>query len=196
MNDTQRTEVTCDNLIIVDADFADRVAFDLIVNFERMIGRPIPNADIARWIDCLALDGGIREGKEQTQVALVHSKDKTRMDYFTPGDFKAELDGKAFSDNLGEFVISTLSEESIISREDLLLDTLRLGLSAAEVKRIVVVPGEDYYGSVRDILRKGGDEKRVTVLAMQPMPGGNFRQEILGYSLMSALGIKGDELKD
>lgn len=196
MNDTQRTEVTCDNLIIVDADFADRVAFDLIVNFERMIGRPIPNADIARWIDCLALDGGIREGKEQTQVALVHSKDKTRMDYFTPGDFKAELDGKAFSDNLGEFVISTLSEESIISREDLLLDTLRLGLSAAEVKRIVVVPGEDYYGSVRDILRKGDDEKRVTVLAMQPMPGGNFRQEILGYSLMSALGIKGDELKD
>lgn len=196
MNDTQRTEVTCDNLIIVDADFADRVAFDLIVNFERMIGRPIPNADIARWIDCLALDGGIREGKEQTQVALVHSKDKTRMDYFTPGDFKAELDGKAFSDNLGEFVISTLSEESIISREDLLLDTLRLGLSAAEVKRIVVVPGVDYYGSVRDILRKGGDEKRVTVLAMQPMPGGNFRQEILGYSLMSALGIKGDELKD
>lgn len=196
MNDTQRTEVTCDNLIIVDADFADRVAFDLIVNFERMIGRPIPNADIARWIDCLALDGGIREGKEQTQVALVHSKDKPRMDYFTPGDFKAELDGKAFSDNLGEFVISALSEESIISREDLLLDTLRLGLSAAEVKRIVVVPGEDYYGSVRDILRKGGDEKRVTVLAMQPMPGGNFRQEILGYSLMSALGIKGDELKD
>ena len=87
-------------------------------------------------------------------------------------------------------------QESIISREDLLLDTLRLGLSAAEVKRIVVVPGEDYYGSVRDILRKGGDEKRVTVLAMQPMPGGNFRQEILGYSLMSALGIKGDELKD
>ena len=34
-----------------------------------------------------------------------------------------------------------------------------------------------------------------TVCAFQPMPGGNFRQEILGYSLMNALGIKADELK-
>ena len=196
MNDTERTTVTCDNMIIADADFADQVAFDLIVNFERIIGRPIPNADLARWIDCLALDGGIREGKEQTQVALVHSKEKTRLEYFTPGDFKSELHGKAFSDNLGEFMLSTLSEESIISREDLLLDTLQLGLAAPEVKRIIVVPAEDYYDRVRELVRKSKDDKTVTVLAMQPMPGGNFRQEILGYSLMSALGIRGDELKD
>ena len=45
---TERPLVTCDNLIIIDADFADRVAFDLIVNFERIFGRPIPNADPAR----------------------------------------------------------------------------------------------------------------------------------------------------
>ena len=38
------------------------------------------------------------------------------------------------------------------------------------------------------------DEKRITVFAMQPMPCGNFRQEILGYSLMNALGIKGEEV--
>jgi hypothetical protein len=30
---------------------------------------------------------------------------------------------------------------------------------------------------------------------MQPMMGGNFRQEILGYSLMQALGIKAAELE-
>jgi hypothetical protein len=36
--------------------------------------------------------------------------------------------------------------------------------------------------------------KRITVFAMQPMPGGNFRQEILGYSLMAALGISADEI--
>jgi hypothetical protein len=29
---------------------------------------------------------------------------------------------------------------------------------------------------------------------MQPLEGGNFKQEILGYSLMNALGIKGNEL--
>jgi hypothetical protein len=34
----------------------------------------------------------------------------------------------------------------------------------------------------------------VTLFAMQPLEGGNFKQEILGYSLMNALGIKGNEL--
>ena len=50
-----------ENIIIVDADYVDKVAFDLIVNFERMIGRHIPQADLAHWIDCIALDGGIKE---------------------------------------------------------------------------------------------------------------------------------------
>ena len=80
------------NVIVVDADYVDNVAFNLIVNFERIIGRRIPQADLARWLDCIALDGGVRNGE------------------------------------------------------------------------------------------------------MQPLPGGNFRQEILGYSLMNALGIRSDEI--
>jgi len=45
------------------------------------------------------------------------------------------------------------------------------------------------------MLRKVDDEKRGTLFAMQPLPGGNFRQEILGYSLMNALGISANEIK-
>jgi hypothetical protein len=45
------------------------------------------------------------------------------------------------------------------------------------------------------MLRNVDDEKRITLFAMQPLPGGNFRQEILGYSLMNALGISADEIK-
>ena len=52
----------------------------------------------------------------------------------------------------------------------------------------------DISAIVRYALRNIDEEKRVTVFAMQPMQGGNFRQEILGYSMISALGIKGDEL--
>ena len=51
-----------ETVIIVDADFLDHVAFDLIVNFERMIGRRIPQADMAQWAVCAALDGGLRPG--------------------------------------------------------------------------------------------------------------------------------------
>ena len=40
-----------ENIIIVDADYVDKVAFDLTVNFERIIGRHIPQADLAHWID-------------------------------------------------------------------------------------------------------------------------------------------------
>lgn len=49
-----------ENVIIADADYIDRVAFDLIVNFERMLDRRIPAADMSRWAMDIALDGGLR----------------------------------------------------------------------------------------------------------------------------------------
>ena len=63
----------------------------------------------------------------------------------------------------------------------------------------MVIPNSeagDAYDRLREILRKvDDDDKRITLFAMQPMPGGNLRQEILGYSLMNALGISADEIK-
>ena len=62
---------------------------------------------------------------------------------------------------------------------------------------MVIPNAEDgyIYNKVREALRRVDDEEmRVTVFAMQPMPGGNFRQEILGYSLMAALGIRSEEI--
>lgn len=185
-----------ENVIIADADYIDKVAFDLIVNFERMIGRRIPPADMARWIDCVALDGGIREGNEETRVILIHDKRSDHMENFTPSAYVEELDGKAFRDNLGEFIINAIPVEEMVSQDELLVDTLRLACSLKAVKRIMVIPNpETSYDNVRHALRQTDEEKRVTVFAMQPMTGGNFRQEILGYSLMSALGIRADEIK-
>ena len=39
-----------ENIIIADADYMDSVAFDLIVNFERMINRPLPKADLSQCV--------------------------------------------------------------------------------------------------------------------------------------------------
>jgi hypothetical protein len=64
---------------------------------------------------------------------------------------------------------------------------------------MVIPNAEDdhIYNKVRETLnRLDDDSKHITVFAMQPMPGGNFRQEILGYSLMAALGIKSDEINN
>lgn len=184
------------NVILVDADYVDKVAFNLIVNFERMIGRRIPQADLAKWIDCVALDGGIREGEQETQVILLHDKQKKAMDNFAPGNYE-ELNGKAFKDHLGEFLINAYPTEDIVGSEQQFIDTLQLVCSQKETKRVMVIPDAEsphIYNKVRDALRKTDDDKRITVFAMQPMTGGNFRQEILGYSLMAALGIRSEEI--
>lgn len=189
------------NVILVDADYADSVAFNLIVNFERMIGRRIPKADMARWIDCLALDGGMREERDsdgQTQVLFVHSKDRQQMDNFTPGSYDDQLNGKAFKDSLGEFVLSSYPVEEVVDGDEFFVDLLNTVVNHKDVHRVMVVPNAERPGlwdELRHALRDIDDEeKRVTMFAMQPLEGGRFRQEILGYSLMSALGIRGDEI--
>lgn len=197
MNTTLKNEKWSENVILVDADYTDKVAFNLIVNFERMIGRHIPQADMARWIDCIALDGGLRQGEHETQVVFIHSKNSQCMDNFTPGHYVNDLDGKAFKDTLGEFLLSSIPVEDIVKGEDLFLDALSIIANCKDVKRIMVVPNaEKIYDEVKQALRYADEEKHITVFAMQPMPGGNFRQEILGYSLMSALGINADEIKE
>lgn len=186
-----------ENVIIADADFIDKVAFDLTVNFERMLMRRIPKADLARWIDCVALDGGVREGKNKVQVVLIHDKKTERLDNFTPSGIKTEINGMAFNDHLGEFSMSAYPVEELVSKADFIAEAAMIASSQKEVKRVMVVPDdEEAYAKVRHALRRIDDEgKRITLFAMQPMEGGNFRQEILGYSLMSALGIKGEEIK-
>lgn len=187
-----------ENVILVDADYVDKVAFDLTVNFERMIGRQIPKADMAQWLECVALDGGLRpqssDASQQTSIQVVLLHKHQQMENFVPGSF-AELDGKAFTGPLGEFLISCVKVEDLTTMDDLFVDSMQVISNAAEVKRLIVVPdAEHIYNKVREGLRHADDEKRITVLAMQPMQGGNFKQEILGYSLMAALGIKADEI--
>ena len=198
MNNNQQETKWSENVMLVDADYVDMVAFNLIVNFERMLGRRIPKADLAKWVDCVALDGGLRAGGHETLVVLAHQKSKAQLDNFAPGNYAAELDGKAFKDSLGEFVISAVAIEAIADSEDYLTEALRLVTAQKEVKRVMVIPNAEdpyIYNKVRETLnRVDDDEKRITVFAMEPKPGGNFRQEILGYSLMAALGITSDEI--
>ena len=196
MNDTKWSE----HVILVDAEYVDKVAFDMIVNFERMLERRIPQADTAQWLECVALDGGLRpqtsDAQPQTsiQVVLIHDRNRQQMDNFLPGEF-SDLDGQAFTGPLGEFLISCVKVEEMVTKDDLFIDSLQIIANAAEVKRLMVVGDSDHiYNKVREALRKADPDKHITVFTMQPMDSGNFRQEILGYSLMAALGIKSEEL--
>jgi len=185
-----------DSAIIADADYIDKVAFDLTVNFERMIGRRIPRADMARWAECVALDGGLRGGDGVTQVVLIHDHQTTQLRNFTPSDIEGELDGKAFGGNLGEFRFAAVPTEAMADKTRLCLDMAAHFCYEHKARRIMIVADMDEMADeLRRLLRDAPDDKRVTLFAMEPLPAGNYRTEILGYSLMSALGIKSEELR-
>lgn len=190
-----------ENIIIADGDYIDYVAFDLIVNFERMLNRKIPTANFSQWAVNIALDGKLKPGNNETQVVLLHDKEKAMLENFTPSSYEADLNNKAFKDEfLGEFLVNSIvTGEENTSKEAVLSDLLQMLTTYEEVHRIMIIPNAEdtvTYNEVKKILEKvDDDEKRITVFTMQPMVGGNFRQEILGYSLMNAMGIKAEEFK-
>ena len=190
-----------ENIIIVDGDYIDHVAFDIIVNFERMLNRRIPAADFSQWAVNIALDGRLKPGNHETQVVLLHDKQNPKLENFAPADYAKELNGQAFKDSqLGEFIINAIAtDDEVAEKDNVLLDLLKTVLSHEEVKRIMLVPNaEDSHliSTLRSTLRDADDElKHITLFAMQPLEGGNFKQQILGYSLLNAMGISSSEIE-
>ncbi|MDE5787713.1 MAG: hypothetical protein K2H79_04120 [Bacteroidaceae bacterium] len=188
-----QTENFKETVLLVDADYADGVAFDLTVNFERMLMRRVRSADLAQWLVCMALDGGLSEGENEVQAVFLHTK--PRMQNFVPGDLAGDIDGKAFRDErLGEFLMSAVRDERLTG-ECLFTECAQALLGSSSVKRILLVPDMERYGAELKRLLAQYRDKEVTLLAMQPEAGRGFRSEILGYSLMQALGIRGEEIE-
>ena len=190
-----------ENVIIVDADYIDDVAFNLTLNFERMLDRRIPAADFSQWIVNIALDGRMKPGNHETQVVVLHDKGKRQLDNYVPSSLEQELDKQAFKDEtLGEFIINTIATGGKVTEKDeVMLDFLKIVLSHKEVSRIMIIPNAED-GNIYNLLRNArrdidDEEKHVTLFAMQPMEGGNFKQQILGYSIINAMGITADEIE-
>lgn len=185
-----------ENVILIDCDYADEVAFNLRTNYSRMLNRTVPQADLAQWLVCLSLDGGITPGANSIQVILVHSKDKKRLEHFIPSDYEKDIDGKAFTDNaMGEYILSALRIENLVSAEEFLFQAAETLVDAKEVKRLIFVADTAQYGDRFKTLWGKVEDKTITWLSMQPLSGKGFRSEILGYSLTNALGVRADEFK-
>ena len=182
------------NMILIDAEYVDSVAFDLSVNFERMLERRIRKADLAHWLDCVALDGGIQPGENSIQAIFLYEK-KTTLDNFNPADLLTEINGMAFKDQIGEFTMEAYPvAKDMTNKGDFFLETMQVVLNFEQVENVMLLPNmEDYGNAVISELRK--NKKNVTLLDMSPVMGTGFHQQILGYSLMSAMGISGEEIR-
>lgn len=189
------SNMLCKNVILVDSNYIDKVAFDFSVNFERMLMRQIPQADLALWLDCISLDGEIEPGNNDIEVIFLY-KDGTIRN-FTPSNLKGEIDGKAFKDNLGEFSMEAYEVASDITTiGEQFTETLQVLLDAKSVEKILIIPDiEEYGNSVKNILSKNKD-KQTYLFAIQPQTGNGFKKIQLGFSIVHALGISSDELKD
>lgn len=184
------------SVILVDGDYLDRVAFDLIVNFERMIGRRIPKGNLCHWLDCIALDGGLRPGDNKLQAHFLHSKDKAALDNFTPSSFADDLNELSFKDRLGDFSLFAFPVEEVVTMDEFFVQSLAMLTESTEIQNLMVIGDMDAYGTaIKQVCAAAPRNKEITLMTMEPVTGRGFAQEILGYSLMSALGIKGEELK-
>lgn len=195
MNEQTAASQWAENVIIADAGFAGRVAFDLTVNFERTLERRVAPASLSRWLECVALDGGVPAGDGSVTAVLIDDSGRSQMECFTPSDYASAIDGKAFRGCVGEVSLYRLPYTEPSTGDELLPAMVRSALADSRVRRLMIVADDrQMYARIAAELRQAPDDKRVTMFAMQPMSGGNFRQEILGYSLMSALGITSAEI--
>jgi hypothetical protein len=184
-----------ENVILIDADYADQMVFELSVQLERMLERRMQKINIAKWVDYVALDGGLRPGNNRIQVLLIYSGEKTILQNFEPSDLKDMLNGHAFTDHLGEFCFASFPvEQEIVTRGKLYTQSAEMLLSSEKVKRLILVPDMNEYGiDLKRVLSDIG-KTETTLLTVNPLAGMHCGQEVLTYSLMAALGVKGSEL--
>lgn len=207
------------NVILIDAAYIDRVAAELRRHFSAELQRTLPKADLAQWLICTALDaeivaeGRAAEGDDAVQCVFLHDKEVKVLDNFAPGNFALNIDGKAFAEpGVGEFVMACCPIERVTTLEDLCAESLEALLDDKNVKRLAVIA--DLEGSTPEsrsltkrIVKLCAKHREaeadattpapatdVTLFVMRPVEGDGFAQQILGFSLLSALGISSDEL--
>lgn len=184
--------------ILIDADYLDHMAFELIVNFERMLERRIQKLDLSRWVDYVALDGGLRPGDEkEVQVAMLYSPDKAELKNCLPSHLDTELNGTATQTNIAEFCFASYpARTEMVSLGDLYEQSLAALLSDKDTDRLLLVANIEAYGAqVRHALSQAQGRQQVILFAPEAVSGFRCQQEILTYSLMAAMNIHGDELK-
>lgn len=185
-----------EHIVLVDAVYADTVAAGMIRNFTPGVGRDITSADLADWLVCCALDGGLPEGDNLVQVTFVYPQDRERLTCFAPSSL-LELDGQAFRDErMGEFEISCVREESISEGDPLMVQSVAFILQQHGVKTLTIIADLARYGEeLTNALKGDNHHTEVMVLSMHPREDAAFRQVMLGYSMLHALGIRAEEVK-
>lgn len=183
-----------ENVILVDAGYADEVARGMRAYFQEKLGRDLPQADMADWLVCAALDGGVPADGRGVQCFLLHRPNMQNLRCFAPDDLSKGLDGVAFKDeSVGEFLLACLPDYSPAGA-DFFCECVRALLGSKEVKRLVLVPDMAKSGEeLAHLMNEEKSDKQVTLLGMTPQEG--FNHVMLGFSLLHAMGVTSEEIR-
>lgn len=175
--------------VLIDAQYVDFVAGDMRKYYRGQLGRDMPKADLAYWLDCVALDAGVRPGENSINAYFVHDKAVEALEQFVPAHLTDEISGKAFADNLGEFSMQSLPVEDIVSRQQMIADCVQQLAEDKQTDAVVVVA--ETLDRTSDLLK---DAERIMQCSLLPAEGYEQETLVLGYSLLSALGISPEEI--
>lgn len=211
--------------ILIDADFIDQLAFELTVNFERMLERRVQKLDIAHWVDCLMLDaqndlgfslGDVGAGlnasphdaqdvgagfipARQTpsvQVIFLYTEGKEALRNCQPAHLDTDLNATATQTRIAEYLFaSNKVEPSLTTMGDLFCESLGVLLRDEKTDHILLVGDLWAYGDkLKQELRHAPHPQNILLFTAGDAQGFRCPQEMLSYSLMAAMGIRGEEL--
>ena len=192
-----------ENVILVDVAYFNDVVKDLKRYFELQLGRPLQNIYVEEWASYLALDSGVRDKDNNIEVLFVLDSQTNMLLHCDPSDLNKYLNGVGYTNQLGEFTFTSVSSEGLVPRANLYLDLLNIALNSADVKRLMLVPFIDDYGAklmeVLDEYLRNADTENSKGLFLfnmdEPAHPLGCKWDLLGYSMMRALGIKAEELE-
>lgn len=192
------------NVLLIDAAYADGVTAALSGHFSKALDRSLPKADLAQWLVCLSLDAEMEGG--DVQCIFIHDREQKVLDMFAPRNFSQEIDGKAFSEEgLGEFSLACCPVERVTTLTDLCVESLEALLDDKNVKRIAVV--YDFDGTTAEsrtltkritrLCAKHAETEKpkdLTLFTMNPLEDCTTPQQVLGFSILAAMGVRSEEL--
>ncbi len=185
-----------ESVMLVDVAFLNHVIEDLRRNFSRMLMRDLKRIDLSELISFIALDAGLKpDAENKIQVLLIYDDLSAKIVYSDPGDVEKELNNVAFQSDLGEFSFYSFCPEGLVSIAELLTESAKIAFSEKEVQRLWIVADDTQNESLwKDILPQEETDKEILVFSMSDPVGKKYRQELLGYPVMQALGIRSDEV--
>lgn len=160
------------NVLLIDVNFLHQVVAE-IVRRSREEGCEMPSVAWEEWVSYLAMDAGLKPGKNEVQVLLLHEAGVEEVSCCSPSKL-SDIDGKACVTPLGELQFACVPTAGMTTISELFADLLRLALDSKEVQQLMLLPqGPRCYEEVETRLTDLFHEhplwaRRVTYFVLDP----------------------------